>query len=84
MNKEDIIKLAKESGFYIENNEIYSMSTQSDQELTEWIERFASLVVQQEREKCARVCEKTSSDMNPMAHWAANECARLIRGMETQ
>ena len=57
MNRDDIIKLAKESGFYIKDNEIYSMSSQSDHELTEWIERFASLVAQQEREKCAKVCD---------------------------
>ena len=57
MNRENIIKLAKESGFYIKDNEIYSMSTQSDHELTEWIERFASLVAQQEREKIAQMIE---------------------------
>ena len=44
MNKEDIIRMAREAGFFIKENEIYSMSTQSDQELTEWIERFAALV----------------------------------------
>jgi hypothetical protein len=44
MNREDIIRMAQEAGFFIKQNEIYSMSTQSDQELTEWIERFAALV----------------------------------------
>ena len=44
MNREDIIRMAEEAGFFIKENEIYSMSTQSDQELTEWIERFAALV----------------------------------------
>ena len=44
MNREDIIRMAQEAGFFIQQNEIYSMSTQSDQELTEWIERFAALV----------------------------------------
>jgi len=58
MNKEDIIKLAKGAGFYIKDNEIYSMSTQSDHELTEWIERFASLVAQQEREQCAKLADE--------------------------
>jgi len=58
MNRENIIKLAKESGFYIKDNEIYSMSTQSDHELTEWIERFAFLVAQQEREQCAKLCDE--------------------------
>ena len=51
MNREDIIRMAREAGFFIQQNEIYSMSTQSDQELTEWIERFAALVASAEREK---------------------------------
>jgi len=50
MNRENIIRMAREAVFYIHNNEIYSMSTQSDQELTEWIERFAALVASAERE----------------------------------
>lgn len=51
MTREDIIRMAEEAGFFIQQNEIYSMSTQSDQELTEWIERFAALVASAEREK---------------------------------
>jgi hypothetical protein len=50
MNREEIIRMAQEAGFYIEHNEIYSMSTQSDHELTEPIERFAALVASAERE----------------------------------
>lgn len=82
MTKEEIIAMATEAGLCYPSNGF-----------VDWIDAgpglpelifFASLVAEQEREKCARVCEKTSSDMNPMAHWAANECARLIRGMETQ
>ena len=52
MNRQDIIRMAQEAGFFIQQNEIYSMSTQSDQELTEWIERFAALVASAEREAC--------------------------------
>jgi hypothetical protein len=51
MNREDIIRMAREAGFFIKQNEIYSMSTQSDQELTEWIEHFAALVEKAVREK---------------------------------
>ena len=50
MNRQDIIRMAREAGFFIQQNEIYSMSTQSDQELTEWIEHFAALVASAERE----------------------------------
>ena len=48
MNREDIIRMAREAGFFIQQNEIYSMSTQYDKELTEWIERFAALVASAE------------------------------------
>ena len=51
MIREDIVRMAQEAGFFIQQNEIYSMSTQSDQELTEWIERFAALVASAERER---------------------------------
>ena len=76
MNRENIIKLAKEAGFYIKDNEIYSMSNQSDHELTEWIERFASLVTQQEREQCARLAD----EIDPV--WESISAA--IRARETQ
>ena len=72
MTKDQITHIAREAGFVGMDGDHGALR------------RFASLVAQQEREQCARVCEETSSDMNPMAHWAANECARLIRGMETQ
>lgn len=72
MTKDQITHIAREAGFVGMDGDHGALR------------RFASLVAQQEREKCARVCEETSSDMNPMAHWSANECARLIRGMETQ
>ena len=83
MTKDEIIAMSKE--FWLTDVGAESLSKGWDVEITiEDLEKIIHLVAEQEREKCARVCEKTSSDMNPMAHWAANECARLIRGMETQ
>jgi len=61
MNREDIIKLAKEARFYIQNNEAYSPSNQADHELTEHLERFAKLVAEHEREACAKVCDDWSA-----------------------
>ena len=60
MNRENIIKLAKESGFYIKDNEIYSMSNQSDHELTEWIERFAKLVREYERNEIIQILDDST------------------------
>lgn len=74
MNREDIIRMAQEAGFYIEHNEIYSMSTQSDHELTEPIERFAALVASAEREACAIVCDDLWEDDG-----TAYDCAEAIR-----
>jgi len=82
MNKEDVNRLARQAGAAVgqvmpDGPEIIFLNCMD-------VHLFASLVAQQEREQCARVCELTSSDMNPMAHWAANECARLIKTRETQ
>ena len=44
MNKDEIIKLAKEAKFFVKDNEAYSPSNQEDHELTEHLERFAKLV----------------------------------------
>jgi hypothetical protein len=59
MNREDIIRMAKEARFYIQNDEAYSPSNQADHELTEYLERFAKLVAEHEREACAKEAETT-------------------------
>jgi hypothetical protein len=50
--------------------------------MSEVFERFAKLVAQNEREKCAKVCEELSKDMTPIAEQAAKSCATFIRGQE--
>ena len=57
MNREDIIRMAKEARFYIQNDEAYSPFNQADHELTEHLERFAKLVAEHEREACAKIAE---------------------------
>ena len=44
MTREDIIRMAHEARFYVQNDEAYSPSNQADHELTEHLERFAKLV----------------------------------------
>ena len=44
MNKDEIIKLAREARFFVKDNEAYSPSNQEDHELTEHLETFAKLV----------------------------------------
>ncbi len=48
MNKEDIIRMAREAGFYC---------TTRQSTLEGMIERFAAIVAAAEREACAKVCE---------------------------
>jgi nitrogen regulatory protein PII-like uncharacterized protein len=57
MTIEDIIRMAKEARFYINDNEAYSPSNQEDFELTEHLERFAKLVAEHEREACVKAIE---------------------------
>ena len=54
MNKEDIIRMAREAG----------ISKPWDQEPVKWetLERFANLVAAAEREACAKMCEAFSVD----------------------
>ena len=47
MNREDIIRMAKNSGLFVE------LVLERD---LDWLERFAALVASAEREACAKVC----------------------------
>lgn len=57
MTKDEIIQMARQSRFFIKDNEAYSPSNQEDHELTEHLERFAKLVAEHEREACAKMCD---------------------------
>ena len=57
MTKEEIIEMAEGAGFFVKENEAYSPSSQEDHELTLYLERFAKLVAEHEREACANICE---------------------------
>ena len=65
MTKDDIIKLAREAGFLIDThsqkyqpNCILSTHGLIDENL----QRFANLVVADEREACAKVCDEINND----------------------
>ena len=49
MNREDIIRMAKNSGLFVE------LVLERD---LDWLERFAALVTSAEREACAKLCEE--------------------------
>ena len=70
MNRENIIRMAREAGF-----ESHDISLNFPKEL----ERFAALVAFAEREACAKVCEKFAANMTVLAEWGASQCANAIR-----
>ena len=70
MNREDIIRLAREAGVYSGANEmVFSAS----------LERFAALVAAAEREACAKVCEARNMGDNNREDAEARRCAAAIR-----
>ena len=68
MNREDIIRMAKEARFYIEDDEANSPSIQEDfkltehlkNDLTEHLERFAKLVAEQERNEIIEILDAST------------------------
>jgi hypothetical protein len=70
MNREDIIRMAREAGF----NEIQTNAMVFGAIL----ERFAALVAGAEREACAKVCESLF-DLEDDSCNEAEQCAAAIR-----
>ena len=60
MNKENIIRMAKEARFYIQDDEAYSPSNQADHELTEYLERFAKLIAEHERNEIIEILDDST------------------------
>ena len=83
MNKEDIIRMAREAGA------IFDHMTWVERDLTPVFERFADLVAEQEREACAEICDwisehyETRTDLNKtqkqVGQLAAEVCGVRIR-----
>lgn len=75
MTRDDIIRMAREVGildFRDEDNSEYVKDVLDD------LERFAALVVEAEREACAKVCDTmSSSDFLP------HQCAAAVRARGT-
>jgi hypothetical protein len=88
MNREDIIRMAREAGFDYSGAELSWESVICTEEL----ERFAALVASAEREACAEICKKHADfyaglEPSPIAQsaWAAcvdNRDTIRARGQE--
>ncbi len=80
MNRDDIIRMAREAGL----NPIYSACDEPDvsyayEDWDEEIEKFAALVAAAEREACAKVCEARYMGDNNREDMEARRCADAIR-----
>jgi len=67
MTQDEIIKMARQAGFFVKDGEAYSPSVQEDHELTPYLKAFAKLVAakalsEQERNFCSR-CGKRIKDL---------------------
>jgi hypothetical protein len=72
MTQDEIIKIAKEVGFFDEEVDKCQLM----------LERFAFLVAQHEREACAKVCEEMRTYVgrnNAVTQSSAQDCATAIR-----
>ena len=71
MNREDIIRMAREAGCV---NCDCCLPEPEPHEMQEFIERFAALVAAAEREACAKVCDSEAT-----IEGIAQRCAAAIR-----
>lgn len=69
MNREDIIRMAREAGFIIND----------ENPMTHSLERFAALVIAAEREACAKECDIQASWGNVDERFGARQCSHAIR-----
>jgi hypothetical protein len=84
MNRDDIIRMAREAGFWGAEETAPPPST-FDEQITieeysvgDRVERFAHLVAAAEREACAKVCELVAREIDD-TNGTATYCADAIR-----
>lgn len=76
LNRDDIIRMAKEASFHCGPNEVYVGGYNS----TEDFERFANLVAAAEREACAKLLEITDLSGLKSDPWLAGYTATMLSG----
>jgi len=69
MTLDDIVRMAREAGFYVTDDGILEGGDDYG-----GLELFAYLVAEAEREACAKICEEAS-----LKNWFAEDCVALIR-----
>lgn len=79
MTKEDIIKLAREAGFFVWTDDQATIEGYGED-----LERFAQLVAAAEREACAKVCETQWSTFPEHRHGYDLAASIRARGKVTK
>lgn len=77
MKQEDIVHMAREAGFFINDNGGIESPLMEDYAIDEFLERFAVLVAAHEREACANICdglEETHIHMNQFGSAKTADC----------
>ena len=78
MTQDEIIEMAKQAGFFVKDNEAYSPSVQEDHELTPYLESFAKLVAEKEREQLTDAAMKAAEKAVDLAIALEREaCAKI-------
>jgi hypothetical protein len=77
MTRDDIIRLAVEAKLACHWDGGCASRWVEGHDLTPYLERFAALVVEREREQCAKVCETEWSNVAEKMY--GQECAAAIR-----
>ena len=79
MNREHIIRMAREAGMEQDGDNFFSPSHEEiDVHITD-LERFAALVAAAEREACAKVCEDEIKRVKPIYSVVAENVLKAIR-----
>jgi hypothetical protein len=78
MKKAKIIKFAEATA----NHATHSSGEIIYTFYAEQLEAFVKLIEENEREQCAKVCEKLKKDMTPVASLSAWACSVMIRARE--
>lgn len=79
MNRKDIIRMAREAGFAVEDGGVYTPDAYGPGDVTQLVKRFAALVASAERERFADEC------IDIVARWGGSveiEAAIRARGKE--
>jgi hypothetical protein len=84
MTRDEIVELAKEAGFFVNDELTVTSPFIEDICISPLLKDFANLAIAKEREECAKLCDSTVeqtyiSGYTGAVHSGRRECAEAIR-----